>query len=170
MKRIFTAWRISHSRSRLFLLPLLLLVAMFTGGNLLHAAETNPSFAKATAGRPNILIMLADDLGWADVGFNGSKEIPTPHLDSLARNGVRCSAGYVTAPQCSPTRAGLLTGRYQQRFGHDNNNYNLACFHTGQRLFPEHLKAAGYVRRHPNRPWFLYTAFNAPRCSQNGMR
>ena len=143
---------------------------MFTGGNLLHAAETNPSFAKATAGRPNILIMLADDLGWADVGFNGSKEIPTPHLDSLARNGVRCSAGYVTAPQCSPTRAGLLTGRYQQRFGHDNNNYNLACFHTGQRLFPEHLKAAGYVRRHPNRPWFLYTAFNAPRCSQNGMR
>ena len=92
------------------------------------------------------------------------------NASSHRQQGIRCTAGYVTAPQCSPTRADLLTGRYQQRFGHDNNNYNLACFHTGQRLFPEHLKAAGYVRRHPNRPWFLYTAFNAPRCSQNGMR
>ncbi len=101
--------------------------------------------AGATPDRPNILILLADDLGWADVGFNGSKEIPTPHLDSLAASGVRCTAGYVTAPPCSPTRAGLLTGRYQQRFGHDSNNYNLACFHTGQRILPEHLKPAGYV-------------------------
>jgi len=99
----------------------------------------------ATPEKPNILIILADDLGWADVGFNGSKEIPTPNLDSLAANGIRCTAGYVTAPQCSPSRAGLLTGRYQQRFGHENNNYLLACFATGQRIFPEHLKTAGYV-------------------------
>ena len=61
--------------------------------------------AEEPAKKPNILILLADDLGWADVCFNGSKEIPTPHLDSLARNGVRSSAGYVTAPQCSPTRS-----------------------------------------------------------------
>lgn len=99
----------------------------------------------APAERPNILILLADDLGWADVGFNGSKEVATPHLDSLAANGVRFSAGYVTAPQCSPSRAGLLTGRYQQRFGHDNNNVHLACFRTGQKIFPEHVKKAGYI-------------------------
>jgi arylsulfatase A-like enzyme len=99
----------------------------------------------ALAERPNILLVIADDLGWADVGFNGSVEIPTPHLDSLAANGVRCSAGYVPAPQCSPFRAALLTGRYQQRFGHDTNSYHLACLDTGQRLFPAHLKAAGYA-------------------------
>jgi len=99
----------------------------------------------ALADTPNILVVIADDLGWADVGFNGSREIPTPHLDSLAANGVRCTAGYVTAPQCSPTRAGMLTGRYQQRFGHESNNYLLACIDTCQRLFPEHFKAAGYA-------------------------
>jgi arylsulfatase A-like enzyme len=99
----------------------------------------------ARAEKPNILVLVADDLGWADVGFNGSRDIPTPHLDSLAANGVRCTAGYVTAPQCSPSRAGLLSGRYQQRFGHDTNNYHLACLETGQRLFPAHLKAAGYT-------------------------
>lgn len=121
--------------------------------------------AEEPANKPNILILLADDLGWADVGFNGSKEIPTPHLDSLARNGVRSSAGYVTAPQCSPTRAGLLTGRYQQRFGHDNNNYNLACFHTGQRIFPS------TSRRRATRPgwWANGTSAWPPRITRSSM-
>ena len=73
------------------------------------------------ATRPNILILLADDLGYADVGFQGCKDIPTPNIDSLAKNGVRCTNGYVSGPYCSPTRAGLLTGRYQQRFGHEFN-------------------------------------------------
>ncbi len=125
--------------------PALLLAVLVLCPVRLCGAEAGKGAEAPPAAKPNLLILIADDLGWADVGFNGSKEIPTPHLDSLARNGVRCSAGYVTAPQCSPTRAGLLTGRYQQRFGHDNNNYNLACFHTGQRILPEHLKAAGYV-------------------------
>src|ERR1043165_5408670 len=71
--------------------------------------------------RPNIIILLADDLGYADLSMQGSKEITTPHIDSLAKNGVRCTSGYVSAPYCSPTRAGLLTGRYQQRFGHEFN-------------------------------------------------
>ncbi|OGV65089.1 MAG: hypothetical protein A2283_20885 [Lentisphaerae bacterium RIFOXYA12_FULL_48_11] len=73
------------------------------------------------AGKPNVIVILADDLGHADVGFNGCKDIPTPNIDSLAKNGVRCSNGYVSHPFCSPTRAGLLTGRYQQRFGHECN-------------------------------------------------
>lgn len=69
-------------------------------------------------GKPNIILILADDLGYADIGVHGSKDIPTPHIDSLARNGVRFSNAYVSCPVCSPTRAGLMTGRYQQRFGH----------------------------------------------------
>src|SRR5687768_17222709 len=63
---------------------------------------------------PNVVVIVADDLGYADVGFQGCKDIPTPHLDALAKAGVVCTNGYVTCPVCAPTRAGLLTGRYQQ--------------------------------------------------------
>jgi arylsulfatase A-like enzyme len=77
--------------------------------------------ADEPARKPNVLIIVADDLGYADVGFNGSKEIPTPHLDALAKAGTRFTNGYVSCPVCSPTRAGLVTGRYQQRFGHEFN-------------------------------------------------
>lgn len=73
------------------------------------------------ADKPNVIVVVADDLGYADVGFQGCKDIPTPHLDALAKRGVVCTNGYVTHPFCSPTRAALLTGRYQQRFGHENN-------------------------------------------------
>jgi hypothetical protein len=67
--------------------------------------------------RPNILIIVGDDMGYADVGFHGCKDIPTPNLDKLAAAGTRFTNGYVSSPYCSPTRAGLLTGRYQTRFG-----------------------------------------------------
>jgi arylsulfatase A-like enzyme len=70
---------------------------------------------------PNLIVILTDDQGYGDVGFNGCKDIPTPNLDSIARNGVRFSSGYVSYAVCSPSRAGLLTGRYQQRFGHERN-------------------------------------------------
>lgn len=73
------------------------------------------------ASGPNVIVIVADDLGYADVGFQGCKDIPTPHLNRLAKGGVLCTNGYVSHPFCSPTRAGLLTGRYQQRFGHENN-------------------------------------------------
>ena len=84
-----------------------------------------PSGAARAAGRadrPNIVVILADDLGYADVGFHGCKDIPTPHLDALAKAGVVCTNGYVTCPVCAPTRAGLLTGRYQQRLGLDRKS------------------------------------------------
>ncbi len=71
--------------------------------------------------KPNIIILLADDLGYADVGYNGCQDIPTPNIDALASNGVVFSNGYVTGAVCGPTRAGLLTGRYQQRFGSERN-------------------------------------------------
>ena len=70
---------------------------------------------------PNIIIILADDLGYGDVGANGGKVIRTPHIDELAEQGVRLTDGYVSHPVCSPSRAGLYTGRYQQRFGFEYN-------------------------------------------------
>ncbi|SRR5438874_12479449 len=69
---------------------------------------------------PNIVVILADDLGYGDVAFNGCPDYPTPNIDSLTINGVRCSNGYVTHPLCSLSRAALITGRYQHRFGHEN--------------------------------------------------
>ncbi len=81
------------------------------------------AFASDTQ-KPNFVIILADDLGYGDVGFTGSTEIKTPHIDALAKNGVIFEQGYVSAPVCGPSRAGLITGRNQVNFGFDNNNVN----------------------------------------------
>ena len=71
--------------------------------------------------RPNIIIILTDDQGYADVGFNGCKDIPTPNIDRIAKNGVVFTNGYVSYAVCAPSRAGLITGRYQDRFGYSRN-------------------------------------------------
>ena len=70
--------------------------------------------------KPNFVIFLADDLGYGDVGYQGG-EVPTPNIDSIASDGVIFTDGYVTCPVCAPSRAGLLTGRYQQSFGFWDN-------------------------------------------------
>ena len=70
---------------------------------------------------PNVIIIISDDQGYADVGFHGSKEIFTPNIDRIAKNGVVFSQGYVSYAVCSPSRAGLITGRYQNRFGYTRN-------------------------------------------------
>lgn len=75
----------------------------------------------AAARKPNILFLAADDQGYGETSVQGCKDVPTPHIDSIARNGVRFTDGYVSCPVCSPTRAGWITGRYQQRFGHEFN-------------------------------------------------
>jgi arylsulfatase A-like enzyme len=98
---------------------------------------------------PNILIIVSDDQGYSDIGIQGNKLIPTPFLDQLAASGVICTNAYVTAPMCSPSRAGLLTGRYQQRFGHEFNPvYDPLDVNEGlplsERLLPEYFKSAGY--------------------------
>ena len=80
-----------------------------------------PAAAPAASQRPNIVVLVSDDAGYADFSFHGSRDIATPHLDAIRRGGVLCQSGYVTASVCSPSRAGLLTGRYQQRFGHEFN-------------------------------------------------
>lgn len=99
--------------------------------------------------RPNILIVFVDDLGYADIGVHGGKAVPTPNIDKLAASGVRCTSGYVSAPYCSPSRAGLLTGRYQTRFGHEFNPHVGAEEKLGlpldQRTIANLLKAAGYA-------------------------
>ena len=103
----------------------------------------------AQAPRPNIVVIVADDLGYADIGIHGSKDIPTPNIDALARGGVRFTDAYVTGPHCSPTRAALLTGRYQQRFGHEVNFGGGPAFRDAglpidQTTIADRLKAAGY--------------------------
>jgi len=70
---------------------------------------------------PNIIIIISDDQGYADIGVQGCQDIKTPNIDSIAKNGIRFTDGHVSCPVCSPTRAGLATGRYQQRFGHEFN-------------------------------------------------
>jgi len=106
--------------------------------------------ADTSTEKPNIVVLLADDLGYADIGVHGCKDIPTPHIDALARSGVRCTSGYVSGPYCSPTRAGLLTGRYQQRYGHEfnpgpatdaNKEKGLA---TTETTLATRLRSAGY--------------------------
>ena len=101
--------------------------------------------------KPNLLIILADDMGYGDVGCYGSKQIETPVLDKLAAAGVRCTDGYVSGNVCAPSRAGLLTGRYQQRFGFEHNlNRNFPTFPerlgipAGQKTIADHLKSVGY--------------------------
>jgi len=79
---------------------------------------------KAKASKPNIIIILTDDQGYGDVGFNGCKDIPTPNIDKIANNGVVFSNAYVTYAVCAPSRAGLITGRYQDRFGYSRNPLN----------------------------------------------
>jgi arylsulfatase A-like enzyme len=79
------------------------------------------SLCYGNAVQPNIVVILADDLGYADLGFQGSEEIMTPNLDQLRASGVLFSDAHVTASVCSPSRAGMMTGRYQQQFGHEPN-------------------------------------------------
>ena len=117
-------------------IPLALLYLFFAG--TLHVANAQQ--------RPNILLILSDDQGYADVGAQGCKDFATPHLDSIARNGVRLTNGYVSAPQCAPSRCGLLTGRYQQRFGYEyNNDAAGAGLPLTETTIADRLKGAGYA-------------------------
>jgi arylsulfatase A-like enzyme len=99
--------------------------------------------------RPNILVIVADDLGFGDIGVHGGRDVPTPNIDALAAAGVRCTQGYVSAPYCSPSRAGFLTGRCQTRFGHEfnphvGNEANLGL-PPDQRTIADRLRGAGYA-------------------------
>lgn len=110
----------------------------------LFALGIVPVLTAAT--KPNILLIVGDDMGYSDVGFHGCKDIPTPNLDALAASGVRFTSGYVSGPYCSPTRAGLLTGRYQTRFGHEFNPGGAgAGLPLTEKTLANRLKTAGYA-------------------------
>jgi len=118
------------------IVPALCTVALIAGGR---------STAQAPEKKPNILYIVADDLGWKDVGFNGS-DIKTPNLDKLATNGVKFQQFYAQ-PMCTPTRAALMTGRYPFRYGlqtaviPSSHTYGLP---TDEWLLPQALKESGY--------------------------
>ncbi len=104
--------------------------------------------AEAQPGKPNIVFIFADDLGYADTSIYGSNVIKTPNIDMLARDGVRFTQGYVSHPVCSPSRAGLLTGRYQQRHGWEFNpagRDRVVGLDIGQRTIADELKSLGYA-------------------------
>lgn len=121
-------------------LPLLLLLLLAFSGNQAEAQQ-----------KPNFILFLADDLGYAELGCQGNTDIPTPHIDQLAANGIRFTNGYVTNSYCSPSRAGLLTGKYQNRFGYNSNIVGAQNEDPNLGLPPEeitlaeHLLEAGYV-------------------------
>lgn len=116
---------------------------------------TQVSAAESDELRPNILLILADDMGYGDLGCMGSSHLATPHLDALRESGVLCPQAYVASAVCSPSRAGLLTGRDPRRFGYEGNlNSGTANYATrpellglppGEHTLGDHLRAAGYA-------------------------
>jgi len=136
----FAMMRTSHLLS-------ILLTAL--AGLLLCRLPANAAPAESV--RPNIIILLADDLGYGELGCQGNPQIPTPHIDSIANSGVRFTSGYVTAPFCSASRAGLMTGRYQTRFGYEFNPIGPANedpqigLPASERTLAQHLHDAGYT-------------------------
>jgi arylsulfatase A-like enzyme len=121
--------------NRTFLCLLVLLVSL----SAITAADKS-------AKMPNFIIFVSDDVGYGEFGFQGNKEIPTPNIDSIAQNGIRFTQGYVSGPYCSPTRAGLLTGRYQTRFGHEFNGRGPKFgLPLSERTMADRLKALGYA-------------------------
>ena len=105
------------------------------------------SFADTVERQPNIIVVLVDDMGYGDLGCQGTvSDVRTPHIDTLAENGIRFTQAYVTAPQCGPSRAAMLSGRYQNRFGFESNEW---AYHPGMPLsvplVSERLKQAGYA-------------------------
>ncbi|MFC1596968.1 sulfatase-like hydrolase/transferase [Planctomycetota bacterium] len=108
--------------------------------------QSPPAELSARGGeqKPNIIVIFTDDMGFADLGFQGqSADLATPHIDRLAAEGIRLTDGCVSAPQCSPSRAGLVTGRYQQRFGLDQNED--VPLPAAETTITDRLKAVGYV-------------------------
>jgi len=112
---------------------------------LLAFAAPASALSRPAADKPNIIVVYTDDHGWPDIGSVGVyPDLKTPHIDALAASGVRATSGYSTAPQCVPSRAGLLTGKSQNRFGVESNGMSLAGFNA-ELTIAERLKRAGYA-------------------------
>ena len=124
---------------------------MLTRRDALRGLAAAPLALAQPSRKPNLVILFADDMGYGDISCYGSPDVPTPHIDALARQGARFTDGYVSAAVCSPSRVALLTGRHQQRFGHEFNsgpperegqvNFGLPKNAT---ILPQMLKPHGY--------------------------
>ena len=104
--------------------------------------------------RPNIIVILADDLGLNDISLNGSQLVQTKHIDALAKSGVNCTNAYVTAPVCAPSRAGLITGRYQHRFGFENQMHQRVARNRIEQFWARNLMNSY--------PWKIKKAHDLP--------
>lgn len=122
-------------------------LGLLTGVTSLAAFVSLTLTLSATAAdKPNVLILYADDLGWGELGCQGNTDIPTPHIDSIASHGIRFTQGYVAATYCSPSRAGLMTGRYPTRFGHEFNSvHNAVGLAASETTLADRLKELGYA-------------------------
>jgi arylsulfatase A-like enzyme len=128
---------------------------MFKTAPLALVAACVALLSPAFAAKPNILVILADDMGYGDLGVTGSTTIKTPNIDALAKSGVFCSQAYVPSAVCSPSRAGIMTGRDPRRFGYEGNlneggdSYatrpELLGLPPGELTIGDHLRTAGYA-------------------------
>ena len=146
-----TAWRLLHSS---------LFLCFFMAGCSLRAETQQTEGTSATEvsqyseNKPNIILVMADDLGWGDVAYNGHPVIKTPHLDAMAANGLKFNRFYAGAPVCSPTRGSVLTGRHPQRYGIPTANQG--HMKDNEVTLPEVLKSQGYTTGHFGK-WHLGT-------------
>ena len=105
---------------------------------------SEPAMSRTRVRKPNVVILFIDDLGYGDLGSFGCRDIPTPHMDSLAANGIKCTNSYVTNPPCSPSRCCIMTGMYIQRFGKSGMARGLAI-PSDHPTMAEFMRDAGYV-------------------------
>jgi len=140
--------RIIRARS----IALSLLAAAYASGLVGGCGEPSGTDGPDGAAPPNIVLIVVDDLGWDDFGPATAPDLRTPALDALAAEGTRFTRAYSAAPVCSPARAAILTGRYPQRFGHENNTGSIGRQHDdriglplSERTLPEALRARGYA-------------------------
>ena len=114
-----------------------------------QASPAKPLPKTQAHAQPNVLVILADDLGYGDIGVHGGTVVPTPNIDALAASGVRCTNAYVTAPMCGPSRAGFMTGRYPTRFGFEHNprmgDEDTLGLPLDQRTLGNRFQDAGYA-------------------------
>jgi arylsulfatase A-like enzyme len=111
---------------------------------LLLASQALPDADAQAPARPNIIVILSDDMGSADIGVHGCQDIPTPNIDGIAKRGVRFTTAYSNGSFCTPTRAALLSGRYQQRLGQEDLTSVSGPMPLQAKTLADRLRAAGY--------------------------
>ena len=122
------------------------LARLMTIVTLLSIATSMVNGAETTSNdRPNIVLVMADDMGWGQTGYYNHPILKTPHLDAMAANGLRFDRFYAGAPVCSPTRASVLTGRTNERTGVESHGYALR---RQERTIARALRDAGYATGH----------------------